>query len=149
MELIYLSTILIAVAFAIIVVYLCIVLKRVSNTMKSLSTTIGEVETKMNTITPELLETIQQTDKLVEDVEVKVQATDSLFDSLEDVGTSITSANDAFQNQFGELTDEEMDRKVKPFIEGIRWSEVGVRLYTDYQRNKKEAQNVNVTGREG
>lgn len=149
MELIYLSTILVAVAFAIIVVYLCFVLQRVSNTMKSLGSTIGEVDKQLHYITPEIIGTVQNTDKLVEDVEEKVKATDSLFDTLEDVGTSVTSANDAFQNQFGGLTDEEMDRKVKPFIEGIKWSEVGVRLYSDYQRNKKDTQNVNMTGREG
>ena len=72
-----------------------------------------------------------------------------MFDAVE-IGTSISSSNDAFQNRFGKLSDEEMDRQVKPFIEGIKWSEVAVKLYSSYQQNNKDKQKiVEVTGREG
>lgn len=159
MELIYLSILFVAVAFALVAAYLCFVLKRVSNTMKSLGTTMIDVEKQLTYITPQLTETIRETDKLIEDVEEKAMATGSIFDAVEDFGTSISSANEAFQNRFGKLTDEEMDRKVKPFIEGIKWSEVAVQLYSSWQGNKNDAKNeiiirdrneiTEVTGREG
>lgn len=141
MELIYLSIIFVAIASVFVIIYLCFILKRVSDTMKSLGTTMSEVEEKLKYITPQLTETVQGTDKLINDVEEKVKATDSLFDSVEEFGKSITSANEALNQRFGKLTDEEMDQKVKPFIEGIKWSEVAVRLYSSYQINKKDKQN--------
>lgn len=159
MDLIYLSILFVAVAFALVVVYLCFVLKRVSNTMKSLGSTMSDVEKQVTYITPQLTDTIKETDKLIEDVEEKVKATDSIFDTVEEFGTSLTAANEAFHNRFGKLTDEEMDRKVKPFIDGIRWSEVAVRLYSSWQENKEDEKNeiiirskneiAEVTGREG
>lgn len=159
MELIYISILFIAIAFALVVAYLCFVLKRVSNTMRSLGSTMSNVEKQLTYITPQLTETIQGTDKLIEDVEEKVKATESIFDTVEEFGTSLSSANEAFQNRFGKLTDEEMDRKVKPFIEGIKWSEVAVRLYSSWQENKNDEKHemiirdknevAEVIGREG
>lgn len=158
MDLIYLSTLFVAIAFALVVGYLCFILKRVTNTMKTLGSTMGEVEKQLTYITPQLTETIRGTGKLIEDVEEKVGATDTVFDSVEEFGISIRSANDAFNNRFGEMTDDEMDQKVKPFIEGIKWSEVGLRLYSNWKENKPSKKNeimirdqhdiVKVTGRE-
>lgn len=159
MELIYISILFVAIAFALVVAYLCFVLKRVSNTMSSLGSTMSDVEKQLTYITPQLTETIQGTDKLIEDVEEKVKATESIFDTVEEFGTSLNSANKAFQNRFGKLTDEEMDRQVKPFIEGIKWSEVAVRLYSSWKENKNNEKHeviirdknevAKVTGREG
>ncbi len=159
MELIYLSILFIAIAFAFVAAYLCFVLKRISNTMKTLGSTMSDVEKQLTYITPQMTETIRGTDKLIEDVEKKVKATDSIFDTAEEFGTSISSANEALQNRFGKLTDEEMDRKVKPYIEGIKWSEVAVRLYSSWQENKNDEiheiiirdknEVAEVTGREG
>ncbi|MCM3741789.1 DUF948 domain-containing protein [Oceanobacillus luteolus] len=158
MGLIYLSVLLVAIAFLIVVIYLCFVLKRVTNTMKSLSVTLGEVEKQVQKITPELSATLKETDSLMDDVTEKVQATDSVFDSVQLLGESIQSANTAFQNSFGNLTDEEMDKKVKPFIEGIKWSEVGLTLFNQWKSKKPNDRNelmirddneIAVTGREG
>lgn len=159
MELIYLSLFMVAIAFAVVVVYLCIVLKRVSNTMKSLSSTLGEVEKQVNYITPQLSDTIKETDRTIDDAREKVEATDSLFDSVQGLGISLQNVNDVFHSRFGKMTDEEMDQKIKPFVEGIKWSEVGVKLYTTFQKNKPKDKNevilrdnnemIQVTGKEG
>jgi len=159
MDLIYLSILLLAIAFAIVVGYLCFILKRVSNNMKTLSSTMRYAEEQFKYITPELTNTIRETDKLIDDTTEKVRATEGMFDSLEEFGTSIISANEAFHNRFGKMTDEEMDRKVKPFIDGILWSEAGTRLYSSWQENKKAEKKeliirnkneiVEVSGREG
>lgn len=159
MELIYLSLIIIAAAFLIIVIYLCFVLKRISNTMKSLGSALIDVERQFNYVTPQIGEIIRETDKTIDDVSEKVKATDNLFDSIEELGTSLQNVNEIYNSRFGKLTDEEMDQKLKPFIEGIKWSEVAVKLYTDYQESKPRTRNelilrdrneiVQVTGKEG
>lgn len=159
MGLIYLSILLIAIAFLIAVVYICFVLKRVTNTMKTLRGTLGSAEKQVEKMTLVLSETIKETDELMADVTEKVQATDSVFDSVQLFGESIQSANTALQNGLGNLTEEEMDRKVKPFIEGIRWSEVAVQLYGVWKGKQPKQLNelklqeehdiVEVTRREG
>ena len=77
MEIIYFSILLISIAFAFVVIYLCFVLKRVANTMKSLGSTMIAVEEQIK-YHPQLTETVQGTDKLIEDVEEKMTATDSV-----------------------------------------------------------------------
>lgn len=159
MELIYLSILLIAIAFLIAVVYICFVLKRLTNTMKTLRGTLGSAEKQVEKMTLVLSETIKETDELMADVTEKAQATDSIFDSVQLFGESIQSANTALQNGLGNLTEEEMDRKVKPFIEGIRWSEVAVQLYGMWKGKQPKQLNeltlqedhdiVEVTRREG
>ncbi|MEI3600159.1 MULTISPECIES: DUF948 domain-containing protein [unclassified Oceanobacillus] len=159
MGLIYLSILLVAIAFLITVVYICFVLKRVTNTIQTLRGTIGSAEERVEKMTPVLSQTIKETDELMADVTEKVQATDSMFDSVQLFGESVQSANTALQNGLGNLTDEEMDRKVKPFIEGIKWSEVAVQLYGTWKGKQLKQKNelmiqeehdiVEVTGREG
>lgn len=165
MGLIYLSILLVAIAFLIATVYICFVLKRLTNTMRSLSVTLGSAEEQVGKMTPVLLQTIKETDELIGDVTEKVQATDSMFDSVQLLGESVQSANTALQNGLGNLTDAEMDRKVKPFIEGIKWSEVAVQLYGTWKGQQPKQKNelmiknelkirekhdiVKVTGREG
>lgn len=159
MGLIYISILLIAIAFLIAVVYICFVLKRVTNTMKTLRGTLGSAEKQIGKMTLVLSETIKETDELMVDVTEKAQATDSIFDSVQLFGESIQSANTALQNGLGNLTEEEMDRKVKPFIEGIRWSEVAVQLYGVWKGKQPKQLNelmvqeehdiVEVTRREG
>lgn len=159
MGLIYLSILLVAIAFLIAVVYICFVLKRVTNTMQTLRGTLGSAEERVEKMTPVLSQTIKETDELIADVTEKVQATDSMFDSVQLFGESVQSANTALQNGLGNLTDEEMARKVKPFIEGIKWSEVAVQLYGTWKDKQPKQKNelmiqeehdiVEVTGREG
>lgn len=159
MGLIYISILFIAIAFLIVTVYICFVLKRMTNTMMTLGRTLQDVEKQVETMKPEILSTIKESDALVDDVAEKVEATDSMFDSVQSIGESIQSANTVLQENMGNLTDEEMDRKLKPYIEGIKWSEAGVQLFTQWRSNKREGKNelivrnqkeiMNVPGKEG
>src|SRR5699024_11221274 len=68
---IYLTLLFIAVAFAIVVVYIAVVLKRVSDMMESIGATFVEVEKTAHVITPEIKQSRQETGKLIDDVEHK------------------------------------------------------------------------------
>lgn len=159
MGLIYISILFIAIAFLVVTVYICFVLKRMTNTMKTLGNTLQGVEKQMEEIKPQIQTTIKESDALVDDVTEKVHATDSMFDSVQLLGESIQSANTVLQDNLGNLTDEEMDRKVKPYIEGIKWSEAGVQLFTQWKNGKSEEKNeiivrnqnemMKTTGKEG
>lgn len=148
MGLIYLSILLIAIAFLIVVVYVSIVMNRLTKTMKSLSTTLSGVEKQVQEMTPQLATTLKEADRLLDDATDKSGATESLFDSVQLLGESLQSANSAIQNSLSSLTEEEMDEKVKPYIKGMKWSEVAVTLYERWRQHKPN-QNNTATGREG
>lgn len=155
MGLIYLGILLCSIAFAIVVIYISFVLKRLSNTIGTLGTTMDEMEKEMQYITPKLKESIQEADKFVEDMGDKVKATDGLFDSIENVGVSMNSLNQAYENNMTTPSADDFDKKTKPFVEGIKWSEAALYLYSKWKQDKpaegrsETIAAVNQTGKEG
>lgn len=146
MGVIYLGILLCSIAFAGIVAYICLVLKRISTTMQTLGTTLGEVEKELESITPEIKETVQHTGNLVDDVSDKVNATDSVFDTLENIGNSANAVNDVYHHNREKLSDEQFQRKVTPFIEGIRWTEAAFLLYSKWKKQQSSEEPINQTG---
>ncbi|UJL46591.1 DUF948 domain-containing protein [Virgibacillus sp. NKC19-16] len=141
MGVIYLGILFCSIAFAVVVVYICLVLKRVSTTMEALGTTLGEVEKKFESITPEIKSTVQATEEMVDDMEVKLKATDSLFDTMENVGSSVNSMNHVYKQNREKLTNKEFRRKLTPFIEGIKWSEAAFLLYSKWKKKQQTDKN--------
>src|SRR5690625_2358821 len=121
MGIIYIGILFCSIAFAMVVVYICFVLKRISNTLGTLGRTMGELEKEVQYITPKLIQTMRETNELIDDVDVKLKATDSAFDSIENAGVSLQTLNQAYANNAQQLTDEQFQRKTKPFVEGIKW----------------------------
>ncbi|MBY7141816.1 DUF948 domain-containing protein [Virgibacillus sp. NKC19-3] len=141
MGVIYLGILFCSVAFAVVVVYICLVLKRVSTTMEALGTTLGEVEKKFESITPEIKSTVERTEEMIDDMEVKFNATDSLFDTMENVGSSVNAMNHVYKQNRARLTDAEFQRKLAPFIEGIKWSEGAFLLYSKWKNKQPTGKN--------
>ncbi|PAV27860.1 general stress protein [Virgibacillus profundi] len=141
MGIIYLTCLLLAIAFVIIVIYAALVLKRISDTMRTLGKTLGEVETELQHITPELRKTVQETENIVDDMSDKLKATDSLFDTMENVGVSVNAVNQVYDRNSKKLSDEEFDSKMKPVIEGIKWSEAAFLLYSKWKKQKPTEKN--------
>ncbi|MFC4025598.1 DUF948 domain-containing protein [Oceanobacillus longus] len=159
MDIIYVGVLLCSIAFAIVVIYISLVLKRLADTMKSLGTSVGELEKELNYITPQLTQTVRETDKLVDDIGEKIRATDSLFDSVEEIGVTVNSLNEVYSQKSKGLSDVELEKKMKPFVGGITWSEAAVQIYSKWKATKRTSKNelmvqqTNVvpvnTGREG
>jgi len=129
MELIYLAILFVSIAFAITVVYLSVLLHRITNMMKTLGNSLDHVEGKMTDLTPSLRKSLQETGVLVDDVQEKLTATDSVFDSIENMGKSVHNLNEAYQMNSDQVSDEQFKQKVKPFLKGIKWSEAAFQLF--------------------
>lgn len=152
MGIIYIGILFCSIAFAIVVVYICFVLKRISNTLGTLGKTMGELEKEVQYITPKLIQTMRETNGLIDDVDVKLKATDSAFDSIENAGVSLQALNQAYANNAQQLTDEQFQKKTKPFVEGIKWSEAALYLYSKWKKGNATYHNkpdINQTGKEG
>ncbi|MEC5425982.1 DUF948 domain-containing protein [Virgibacillus sp. C22-A2] len=160
MEIVYFSTLLIAIAFTIVVIYIALLLHRISGVINTLGSTLGEVEKELDNITPQLRQAVKETEIMVDDMEDKLKSTDSFFDTAENVGTSINTLNSTYSNQ--KLSTEQFEKKIQPFVEGITWSEAAFQLYSKWKQKTPDKKNelmirnketnivpLNQTGKEG
>lgn len=125
-----------SIAFAIIVVYISILLVRVSKSLKSLGYMLESIEKQLQDITPPLKESMREANKLADDTNHKLKAFDSLVDTLENVGTSVHHINDVYQIKKKRTSDEDIFKQARPFIEGMKWSEALVQLYSQWKKKK-------------
>jgi uncharacterized protein YoxC len=132
----YLSILLISIAFAVVVVYIAVVLYRISKMLKSVETTIGKTEEEVEAMMPHIKETINQADAMLEDASSKLKATDDVFEAIGDVGTSVNNVNQWLEANHKNMTNDEMNEKTKPFMEGLKWSEAAVLLYSKWKQPK-------------
>ncbi|WP_052360758.1 DUF948 domain-containing protein [Oceanobacillus manasiensis] len=133
----YLAILLLALAFALVSIYIAIVLKRLADNIKTMGNTLGEFEKELQYITPPLKETIRETGNTIDDIQEKLDATNSVFDTVDHVGTSVNTTNEFIQSNYSELSDEEMQEKTKPFQEAIRWSEAALKVFNMFKQTKK------------
>ncbi|MBR3120400.1 DUF948 domain-containing protein [Oceanobacillus profundus] len=158
MEIFYVSILFVSIAFAIVAIYLSFVLKRVANMVKTLGTSLGELERELEYMTPHLTKTLNESSKLVDDIREKINATDSVFDSAENVGKSVISLNEVYDEKSKQLSEQKLEQKMKPFVAGMTWSEVAIQLFSKWQKGTKEKNELMVqhtevvpvnTGKEG
>ncbi len=135
---IYLTLLFIAVAFAIVVVYIAVVLKRVSDMMESMGATFAEVEKKTHVITPEIKQSLQETGKLIDDVEHKFKAaTDDAAETIENTGTSVQAVNQLAKHTLQSSTDE-LNKNAKLIKNGLTWGVGAFQLYSQWKKINSE-----------
>jgi len=136
----YLSILFISIAFAIVVIYIAVVLHRISKTMKSVGSTLDKTEKEIEAMLPHIRETIHQTDTALEDVGEKLKATDDVFETIDNVGTSVNTVNQWVETNHKKMTDDEVNEKTKPFMEGLKWSEAAVLFYSKWKKSESDAE---------
>ncbi|MUV38860.1 UPF0478 protein YtxG [Lentibacillus sp. JNUCC-1] len=134
---IYVALFLISIAFAIVVGYISFVLYRITTMLKTVDKSVGELEQEVTGLIPPLRESIQETDKLVDDIDVKAQSMDHLVTTAENLGQSVNDLNATLSNTTAKLSDEELQKKTKVFTEGLQWSEVAFKLYSRWNKSSK------------
>src|SRR5699024_12839168 len=107
-----------------------------AGTFESIGNTAHKMEEKMKNITPEIENTIKESSDLVDDIYDKIKATDSVVDTVENIGTSVHTVNQVYKIKRDRTSDEEIFEKAKPFIEGIKWSEVATKRYSNCKWDK-------------
>ncbi|SFB37553.1 Uncharacterized protein YoxC, contains an MCP-like domain [Lentibacillus halodurans] len=129
MDFVYIGVLIGALAFALVVIYASLVLKRAADTMESLSETLGEVEQKLHHITPELRKTVDETGKTVDDLQDKLAAADNLFGTLENLGTSVHEGSRFLNKQTENASSFTSPKYRTRMTETIKWFDVVYKLY--------------------
>ncbi|WP_152657655.1 DUF948 domain-containing protein [Oceanobacillus sp. CFH 90083] len=136
MPIISIGILLIAIAFAVVCCYIAFTLNRLTYNIRSLGRSVVKMEEDMNHITPEISTSLQEVGHLIDDTQEKLQATDSVFGSLEDVGTSVQSLHEAYKVKRQALDDAQLEKKLNLAMKGITWSEAAIQIYKTYQTSK-------------
>ncbi|WP_077324007.1 DUF948 domain-containing protein [Virgibacillus siamensis] len=134
MDFVYIGILLCALAFALIAIYISYVLFRVSRTMKSLGNSLGDVEQKLNYLTPELRNTLHETEKLVDDFSDKMNATDGLFDAMENTGQSINACSRLLEKQSRKLPEYSSPQTIERLTEGAKWGQVAFKVFRRWKK---------------
>jgi uncharacterized protein YoxC len=152
-DILYLTLLIVAIAFAITVIYIAVVLFRVAKLLKTMGGTLGRVDAEMKQVLPDLKNTLHEAHVAVSDVEEKLKSTDPLFATVENFGNSVNNINQALQKADSTLTSSEFEKQTKPYIEGIRWTETAFYLYNKWKKKEQDMEVSNVsmkhTGKEG
>ncbi|MFD1414902.1 DUF948 domain-containing protein [Oceanobacillus jeddahense] len=136
MPIISVGILLVAIAFAVVCCYIAFMLNRLTYNIRSLGSSVVKMEEEMSHITPEISTSLKEVNHLIDDTHEKLQATDSAFGSLEDVGTSVQSLNEAYKVKRQALDDAKLEEKLNLAMKGITWSEAAIQIYKSYQASK-------------
>ncbi|WP_179151974.1 DUF948 domain-containing protein [Oceanobacillus senegalensis] len=129
MEIVYFGILICSIAFFISAIYISVFLKRLTDVTRSLGYTLKDVEEQFGYITPQLMTTIKEAQQTVDELEENMNATDSVFDSVDNVGKSINSLNDTYKNYKEKITDEQFQKQLKPTVELIKWGEALTQVF--------------------
>lgn len=115
-----LSVALAAVAFAVLVIFLILVLIDVRKTLKKVNQTLLFVESRVDPIQDEALELLKNTKHITATLNEQLQAVNPLVNTVYDVGTAIQNAKNELSN---ELSRKKSYRAIQPDREQREWSE--------------------------
>ncbi|RYG72816.1 DUF948 domain-containing protein [Lentibacillus lipolyticus] len=141
MGLIYIGVLLCAVAFAVVAIFASLALKRAADTMETFSKTLGDVEQKMNYITPELRKTLEETGRATDDLHDKLGVANGLFDSVQHMGGAIHTCNRLLHTKTNRLSALGSPNFVDKLTETLKWGEVANQVYHRWKRDGKNEGN--------
>ena len=117
-----LAALIAAIAFAVLVVYLCLVLKKLSGVLLRLHTTvdkaneaIGVVTKDVDQLSIEVEGLLNKVNTLVDDINGKLEKTDPLFTAIGDVGESVSGIQASTKKVSKSLSSAKLFKSVTPF----------------------------------
>lgn len=135
-----------ALAFAVLVVFLCINLSKLAKIMSDLKETVKRVNTTLDVVTKdvdnlsiEVEGLLNKANSLVDDVNGKLGKTDPLFTAIGDLGVTVSDLNDSTKNMTSNLFDSVAKRnksKISKFV-------TATQAFSNIRgRSNKKAQNL-------
>lgn len=134
---IYMAVFLVALAFALLSIYIAKILIRISALFSTLGQTVANVENELDQTVIELESLIVETAYTARDVEGKLLATDSLFTSIDNVGQATSMASGSLLSKMKNYSEDPSLPGTKPFVRAIQWSEFATILFHAWGRGKK------------
>ncbi|WP_438318612.1 DUF948 domain-containing protein [Sporosarcina sp. FA9] len=137
MNFMYIAIFLIAIAFAIVSIYIAKILLRVSSVLSTLGLTLEKVESQLDDSIMNVESMIIETEQTVMDVERKLIATDGLFTLVSNVGDSSLMVSEQIHISTKSSAQAQMQSRLKPFVRIIQFGEFASVLVRSWHRGSK------------
>ncbi len=137
MTFVHIGVFIMAIAFAIVSIFIAKLLLRVSGVIGTVGQTVSTLETKLDKTVLELEQTIKETNETASDIEEKSLALNSVFYTIKHVGdtTSLLSENLAARTE--RYTNDTSLPGTKPFVRMIQFSEFASGLFNSWKLGKR------------
>ncbi|MFC3885721.1 DUF948 domain-containing protein [Bacillus songklensis] len=131
----YVSVALIALAFAVVSIFLVKALKSLDETLKNTAETVERLPGQIDGLTREATTLLHQTNQLAEDIQEKTGALDSTFTAVKEAGDSLKTVHEAVKD-----TTETVSHQVKTqsdkISEVVRWGNTLFALWDKWKTHK-------------
>lgn len=116
----YIAALIVAVAFAVLVVFLVKTLKSTERTLDNVADTLEGLETQMLGITTETTILLQHTNKLADDINHKSAQLNGLFDGIKGIGKTVEEFNDSL-NAISRNITREAGKDSEKASQALKW----------------------------
>lgn len=131
----YISALIVAVAFAVLVIYLVKTLKSANRTLDHLAETTAGIKSQINGITKETETLLQRTNELADDIQEKSQSLNSIFASAKELGDSVNQITHSIRHMSTTISNQ-ANRQSDQVAQVIQWGNAALDLYTKYKEKK-------------
>lgn len=143
------SIFIIALAFAILVVYVIKTLKSVQKSTEQINEGLIHMQKEIDLVSKEITELIRNTNKLTIDLQEKSKSLDSLFHSIDDVGSVVNQVTQSAKQVSSTLTGT-LQRSVENATvqrdkvdEVMKYISLGLSIWQKFQSRKEKQVNKN------
>jgi uncharacterized protein YoxC len=140
-NLLYVSAIIIAIGFLILVIYVSKTLSAVQHTLIQLSGTVSDLEKQMRGVTKETTELLSKTNQLADDIQKKSESLNTVVIAVKDMGETVQRVNNTFKNISNSVT-EKAEINSEKVSQIIQWGNTAIDLW-DKWKQKKQSKIIN------
>lgn len=136
-SLLYISALIAAIAFAVLVIYLVRTLKSANRTLDHVANTMAGLEKQVNGITKETEELLHRTNRLADDIEEKTSALSGLFSSVKELGDSFGKVNQSIRH-VSDVVSTQTVQQSEQIAKAVQWGNVAIDLYDKFKKRKQQ-----------
>ena len=134
--LLYISALVAAVAFAVLVIFLVRTLRSANRTLEHTANTVANLEKQVNGITSETEQLLHKTNRLADDIQQKTEAVNTLFTSVKDLGQSVTQFNQSIRQVSNTVSSQTVEQS-ENIAKAVNWGTTALDLYTKFKLRKQ------------
>lgn len=133
---VHIGVFLMAIAFAIFAIYLSKLLKNMAQNIELIGKTTGRMESKFDHTLYELEQMLIESNGTAKDVELKLDALNSVFQTTEELGQAAQKVSGAIVKMTSDYNEDSRLAGTRPFIRIIQASEFAISLYQSWKRGR-------------
>lgn len=133
----YISALIVALAFAILVIYLIKTLKSATKTLENTSATVEALEKQLRGITTESELLLKKTNALADDLQQKSESLNTVFGAAKELGESMKTLNQSVHQVSDKISDQ-TSRNAETVSQAVQWGQAVLDFYTKFKQRKQQ-----------